>query len=172
MLQNRATGSHGTWPGKFRALFDGEDTVKAMTRLWATLPLLAALAACSSAASDILSTNPEDAVVAGQMGQTFELRPGQTARVGTGGLLVGFRGVSQDSRCPIDVTCVWEGDAQLNLSATIERMAWTSLQVHTNVEPRSARFREYTITVLELRPAPREGQPIASGSYVATLRVE
>jgi hypothetical protein len=143
-----------------------------MKRLHVLMTLVAALAACSSSTEAPLSTDPEDAVVAGQIGQTFELRAGQTARVGTGGLLIGFRGVAQDSRCPVDVTCVWAGDAQVHVPVTIGRMAWTSLELHTNLEPRSGRFRDYTVTVVGLKPEPREGQRIPNENYVITLRVE
>jgi hypothetical protein len=136
------------------------------------MPLMAALTACSSTSADLLSLDPEDAVVTGDVGETFELRVGQTARVGTAGLLVGFRGVAQDSRCPVDVTCVWSGDAQLQVAVTVGRMAWSSLELHTHVEPRSARFREHTISVLGLTPEPRENRPIARQDYVVTLRVE
>jgi hypothetical protein len=87
-------------------------------------------------------------------------------------LIVGFRGVAQDSRCPVDVTCVWAGDAELRVPVTIEKMAWTSLVLHTTMEPRSAKFRDYTITVVGLKPEPRAGQSIPRDGYTVTLRVE
>ena len=129
-------------------------------------------AGCSPSSREPLSSNPAEAVVSADRGQTFELQPGQTARVGSGGLLVGFRGVAQDSRCPSDVACVWAGDALVRVPVTIGRMAWTPLDLHTNVEPRSATFREYTISVVGLRPNPRSGERIPAGNYVVTLRVE
>jgi hypothetical protein len=144
-----------------------------MKRVSSQVFLIAAVVAgCSSATTEPLSSNPSEAVVAAERGQTFELRPGQTARVGDGGLLVGFRGVGTDSRCPTDVQCVWSGDAALNIAVTIGRMAWTSLQLHTDVEPRSATFRDYTITVVSLRPAPHSESRIRPQDYVVTLRVE
>lgn len=132
----------------------------------------ATLAGCSSSAREPLSSNPAEAVVSAERGQTFELRPGQTARIGSEGLLIGFRGVVNDSRCPTDVNCVWSGDAQVNLAVTIGRMAWTSLALHTHVEPRSATFRNYTISVVSLRPDPHSETRIPSQNYVVTLRVE
>ncbi len=130
------------------------------------------LTACKSSSEEPLSTEPEQAAVTTDVGRTFELRPGQTARVGNSGLLVGFRGVGQDSRCPVNVNCVWSGDAALLVPVTIGRMAWTSLDLHTHVDPRSARFRDYTITVVGLQPDPRAGESIPGDRYVVTLRVE
>lgn len=130
------------------------------------------LATGCKSSEDVLSSDPAEASVVSEVGQTFELRVGQTARVGSGGLLIGFRGVAADSRCPVNVTCVWAGDAELRIQATIGRMAWTSLALHTGVEPRSARFREHTVTVVGLRPDPRANEDISTRNYVVTLRVE
>ena len=107
-----------------------------------------------------------------QVGQTFQLKPGQTARVGSEGLLVGFRGIASDSRCAVDVQCVWAGDAEARIPVTVGSAEWTSLALHTTLEPHSATFRNYKITLVELKPAPRSTSRIDSNSYVATLRVE
>ena len=131
---------------------------------------LAALACASS--ETVLSLDPNEAAVVSTVGQTFELRPGQTARVGNDGLLVGFRGVASDSRCAVDVQCVWAGDAELRIPVTASRTEWTSLALHTGIEPRSATFRNYRITVVDLKPAPRSTQRIDNSNYVVTLRVE
>jgi hypothetical protein len=51
-------------------------------------------------------------------------------------------------------------------------MAWTSHALHTGVEPRSASFREHTITVVGLKPDPRANESMSTRNYVVTLRVE
>jgi hypothetical protein len=130
------------------------------------------LAACSNESEQVLDPDPESAAVVAGMGQTFELRPGQTARVGDAGLVVGFRGVTADSRCPIDAICVWAGDAALRIPVSARRAAWTPLDLHTNIEPRSARYGDYTITVVSLLPSPRADQKIPNERYTVTLRVE
>ncbi len=143
------------------------------TRSLKFLLVVVALSASGCKSSEeVLSSDPAEASVVSDVGQTFDLRVGQTARVGNGGLLIGFRGVTADSRCPVNVNCVWAGDAELRIQVTIGRMAWTSLVLHTGVEPRSARFREFTITVVGLKPDPRAGEKIPAENYVATLRVE
>jgi hypothetical protein len=143
-----------------------------MTNKLAVIIATSLLAACSSNNAEPLSPDPSGAVIQSQRGDTFELRAGQTANIGTGALVVGFRGVTQDSRCPSDVTCVWAGDGEVAILATVGRMAWTPFSLHTGVEPRSAKFREFTITVVDLKPTPRSGQKIPPGDYVVTLRVQ
>jgi hypothetical protein len=137
---------------------------------------VAGLWACTSATpsdtSDTLNQDPEAAAVSADRGDTFALKAGQVARVGNAGVLVGFRGVAADSRCPSDVTCVWQGDAELRIHATIGRLAWTPFALHTALEPRSARFEGYTITIVNLEPVPKEGQQIPGANYVVTIRIE
>lgn len=134
--------------------------------------LLPALAACASAGdsgSDPIA--PEGAVVDARLGQTFRLRAGSTARLNDG-VLVFFRGATNDSRCPRDATCVWSGDATLHLRATAGRADWTTLTLHTHVLPHAGDFNGHTLTVVDLAPAPTAGNRIATGDYVAVLRVE
>ena len=133
----------------------------------AILLAAAILGACSSNREDPLGASPSVSV---QVGQTFDLKPGQIAQLGQ--LQIAFRAVSQDSRCPTDVTCVWAGDATIRIDAAFARMAWTPLELHTGVDPRSVRFREHTITVVELKPGTRSDQNIPAQNYVVTLRVD
>jgi hypothetical protein len=139
---------------------------------FAIVPVIAWLATACASSESPLSTDPTEAAVVSQVGQTFDLRPGQTARVGSDGLLVGFRGVAADSRCATDVQCVWAGDAEVRIPVTVGRADWTSLALHTGVEPRSASFRTWRITVVDLKPAPRSTSKIPDENYVVTLRVE
>lgn len=50
---------------------------------------------------------PPDAPTA-DLGTEFTLAPGNTMRVDDDRMRVSFDKVSQDSRCPKDVDCVWE----------------------------------------------------------------
>lgn len=132
------------------------------------LAVVVLLGACSSNQSEPTDASPS--VITVQVGQTFELKPGQTAQLGQ--LQIAFRGVSQDSRCPSDVQCVWAGDATVRINAAYARMAWQPFDLHTGVEPRSARYRDNTITVVELKPGTHSGRQIAASDYVLTLRVD
>jgi hypothetical protein len=139
---------------------------------WLAVPLVFFAACSNTNEAVLLDPDPEAAAVVTDRGRTFELRPGQVARVGNAGLLVGFRGIATDSRCPIDVVCVWQGDAEARVPVTIGRRAWTALALHTGIEPHSAVFEGYTVTLVSVAPAPRSDQRISPDRYVATLRVE
>ena len=49
-------------------------------------------------------------------GVAFTLAPGQTATVRRADARVTFREVREDSRCPVDVQCVWAGDAKVEVT--------------------------------------------------------
>ena len=53
--------------------------------------------------------------LAAKLGQEFTLVLGQEAEVEPQGLKVKFDSVSEDSRCPEGVTCIWQGNAKIRL---------------------------------------------------------
>ncbi len=112
------------------------------------------------------------AAVEARTGETFRLRVGGIAKVGRDGVLVAFRGIANDSRCPIDVVCVWQGDATAQIHVTVGRLAWTPFELHTALEPRAVRFQNYTVTLIAVEPAPVSTRPTDPRSYIVTLRVD
>jgi hypothetical protein len=141
-----------------------------------TLSILALAAfapiACSSPSTDPAEPEAGAVLVDAQAGRSFELRAGETARIVGLGIQVFFRGVASDSRCPSDATCVWAGDAALRVRAAVGRTDWTPFDLHTNLDPRSARIGGHTITVVGLSPTPATGRTIPNERYTVTLRVD
>jgi hypothetical protein len=105
------------------------------------------------------------------LGSAFELAPGQQALVD--GLSVGFSSVGQDSRCPVDVVCVWEGDATLTLSLRAGSGESALRELHTSSSMgRETTFAGYSVRLEALRPEPRSTRPLEARDYRATLVVE
>jgi hypothetical protein len=96
------------------------------------------------------------------LSQPTELSPGQTAQVGP--LRITFTGVSGDSRCPVDVVCVWAGDAVAKLSVSQPTGAVETRELHTS-NPRAATYGDFQIELVRLDPAPHSTQPIPPASY-------
>jgi len=103
------------------------------------------------------------------LNEPFEMAPGDA--VEADGLTVRFEAVTQDSRCPIDAVCVWQGDATVVLSLTTAADPAASRELHTGVDPREARFASYSVTLVSVAPAPRSTVKIAPEDYRATLQV-
>jgi len=115
----------------------------------------------SSSGSPTATGSPPAAI-----NQPVELAPGQSTQVGA--LRVKFEGVTGDSRCPVDVTCVWQGDAVVRLSLTHPRETGTK-DLHT-AGPTSTDFQGVVIELVQLDPMPRSTQNIPAESYRAVLR--
>lgn len=125
------------------------------------------LAACASGGGTA-PTSPTPA-----LNDEFILAPGQTALVKDTEVRITFDRVSEDSRCPTDVTCIWEGDAVVVLRVKAAADEATR-EVHTQGDPprsRRAPAGDYVVTLVRLDPAPLSTAPVAASAYRATLRV-
>ena len=134
--------------------------------LRALTPLLF-LAACASG-----GTTPP-AAPSPALEEEFVLSPGETATVSGTNVRVTFERVSEDSRCPTDVNCIWEGDAVVVLKVKAEDQEATR-EVHTQggaSRSRQARAGNYLVTLVRLDPAPRSTGAIEPSAYRATLKV-
>jgi hypothetical protein len=106
------------------------------------------------------------------LAEEFELAPGQSARIASADLTVAFDGVPADSRCPVDVVCVWEGDATVAVSVRQPSMDKTVLELHTsNGSAREKPYGGYVVRLVGLRPQPRQGVPIPTADYRARFEV-
>ena len=123
-----------------------------MRRAALFLVLLAPLAA----GCDLLGTRGgPTADVAARAGRTFQLREGQSARLGGSDHRIRFERVARDGRCPTDVDCFWEGEALLVMgrSHPVARYAGPD-----------------TLTTLSPRPGYRYADSLVAGPYVVRLR--
>lgn len=126
---------------------------------------LALLSACD------LSTRPVVVRLSEGVADTaFSLGVGQEARLGV--LRLMFTGVTEDSRCPSDVVCVWAGNAAVEIDVSLGMGPSVRYVLNTTVDPRSADVGGYRITLLDLRPYPVSTSRIPPASYVATFRLQ
>lgn len=140
-----------------------------MTRSLATLLFVLVLSACTSQSGPQL---PE-ADFGVPLGLEFPLRVGETAAFQTSQAigLIRFNGVTQDSRCPVDVQCVSAGSAIVLLSVQ------TALSAHDiTVEfipggTVQAVVDELTVTVTRVLPNAQEGVTIDPLDYIVGLIV-
>jgi hypothetical protein len=107
-----------------------------------------------------------------QTGSEFDVVVNQQAIVEGTPLRIRFNGVSDDSRCPSDVQCVWAGNAVVRLSLTSTGNPDSNAALNITLDPKFADSAGYRVTLVGLKPYPRSGSPISAGDYVATLRVE
>ena len=130
--------------------------------LLGALVLLLFLAGCGGGAEEIKAN----------LGQEFSLSIGQTVSIQDEELQLKFLEVVNDSRCPSDVTCIWQGQA----SSLIEITYLESVQKVTLVqpglteEPSQIHFNDYLIE-FNLTPYPEAGEAIKDSDYRLQLVV-
>jgi hypothetical protein len=112
--------------------------------------------------------------VAAVAGKPFLLALGESVTVNGGIFAIDFLSVSEDSRCPVNTQCVWEGNARISLKVW-EYTRARELELNTNGRfPTRATVGEntsgITVELRGLEPAPRTDTPTVG--YVATLLVE
>ena len=104
----------------------------------------------------------------------FQLKIGQTAVFQDEELEMQFWNLPEDSRCPSDVVCIWEGQARcmLRVGKTGEEkqeVEVTSRAGHVDLD--RSRFGDYTIDLIAVDPYPVSTARIDLENYVITLDV-
>ncbi|MDH3498432.1 MAG: hypothetical protein OER21_16890 [Gemmatimonadota bacterium] len=103
---------------------------------------------------------------------TITLRAGEQTAVNNVELI--FGGVSEDSRCPIDVVCPSAGNAKVELGVgplVGTRGPTYLVELNTTEGPRSGEAWDLRVVLLALRPEPVSTQTIKPEDYVVELRV-
>jgi hypothetical protein len=109
------------------------------------------------------------------LGQPFPLRVGENATVGP--VDVTLLGILDDSRCPTQVSCAWEGAATAELSVAVDGQDQGTLELTLNGQDREtdesrAAVAGYTVRLVQLAPYPQQPEPIPQADYTAQLVVE
>jgi len=102
--------------------------------------------------------------------QTFELRAKAVKKV-SNDLSIKFSMVLEDSRCPVDVECVTEGNAEILLELSGGDLESTHLNTKSQF-PKTEVYNGYTITLDDLKPRPAEGVRIEESDYTAVISVD
>ena len=133
---------------------------------------LAAVLIAACAGGDV----PLSAVVRPQRDTPFTLQVGQSAVLDEPAVVITFTAVTHDSRCPVDVVCVWSGDGVVQLTLHVGPPDGEGPDVvadlHTHLEPRSTPWGPYyELRLLALEPERRVNPPTRA-PYRATLVME
>ena len=141
-----------------------------MSRLKEFRGLRAVLAsACVVFLSGYGCSSVQPAVVV-EPGTSFALAQGQTATVSGTDTRITFKQVREDSRCPVDVTCVWAGDAKIEIVITPNGSEGTRILSFTS--PNETRVGNLRIRFVGLSPVPRQADGNAPRNYLAEFVVE
>jgi len=127
------------------------------------------VATLASVAGSVAGASPPETVA---LGESFDLRVGESARIEAEALQIGFEDVSADSRCPKGERCIREGDATVRVWLQKAPGPRERHELHTSSKEQGAvSDLGYGVNLLRLAPYPVTGRTIERRDYRATLEV-
>jgi hypothetical protein len=104
------------------------------------------------------------------VGTNITLRVGDQVSIAGTPLVLTFVRIAEDSRCAPDVTCIWAGNARVELDARmggdLERVS-----LNTNVGPREAVVDVFRISLVEFTPPPASTVRVSADYFRLTITV-
>jgi hypothetical protein len=121
-----------------------------------------------------VATEPEHEVRVSLLAVPTEivLRQGQEVGFQEGRFRLTFLQVLEDSRCPEDRTCVWEGNASIRLGARTGMRPSDLIDLNTALEPRAVEWEGLRVTLEDVLPSRQSDTPPRIEDYSVRLRVE
>ncbi|MFC1967920.1 hypothetical protein ACFLVX_00820 [Chloroflexota bacterium] len=106
------------------------------------------------------------------LGQELSLQIAESASIKGEELQIRFLEVTEDSRCPMGVTCIWEGRVsclvEITYQGSLDSVVLTEPGL-TSFPPEQS-FHEYKLAY-HIEPYPQAGAEIAEGEYRLHLKI-
>lgn len=103
--------------------------------------------------------------------QKIMLRSGQEKNILGSKLMIKFASVVEDSRCPVDKTCVWAGNAKVMIQLRKKGSGAKEFVLNSGIEPRTIQYRGYEIQLANLSPRPGENVKAMAAKNTAVFEV-
>lgn len=112
-------------------------------------------------------------IIAAEMDTPFRLRAGYTAIIASENLEITFLNVTQDSRCPKDVQCIWAGLVVMDIKVVKDDQDIGTFNVSffPSGKGELTKAGPYTIEPLEIMPDAVMGRKIRLFEYAMTMVV-
>ena len=106
------------------------------------------------------------------LGDSFSLAVGQSASIDGEDLHIKFVDIVADSRCPLEVQCIWQGEVACLVEITHSGTGHQKVLTHPGLteELSKAQFGTYQFT-FSVEPYPRAGKEIKKSEYRLNLLV-
>ncbi|NRB49769.1 MAG: hypothetical protein HRU41_18955 [Saprospiraceae bacterium] len=122
----------------------------------------------------LMAMQCEEQLPSFELEKPFSLQIGeQKAAAGATDMIVHFTQVTEDSRCPKGVNCVWEGEAVAELVLGKMGADTLALTYRPGREKASVgRASGYSFRLIEVNPYPEKGQTIEKEDYQIVLEIK
>ena len=115
------------------------------------------------------STDPEPQDVS--LNTPFNLKIGESADIESKRIRVTFLAVTQDSRCPKDVVCVWEGEVSVVVKVVLNGLNQGNFELDSSNMHKASFGGIYYVKLIELSPYPETTDPIPLSSYIGNFTI-
>ena len=95
---------------------------------------------------------------------------GKSVTADRGRIRIKFQEELEDSRCPVDATCVWAGNAKIRISVSKGKSAPQVIELNTLSEPSKQMLYGYEFSIKELYPRKGEARPMKPAAVLLVLR--
>lgn len=102
----------------------------------------------------------------------FNLGVGESAIISQHGVVIKFKTVEEDSRCPIPLACFVAGNAVVVLELKDSDRNKQTIKLNTYLEPKNVEYSNLIIDLKDLTPYPKSDEIIDPDDYVAKLIVK
>lgn len=99
-----------------------------------------------------------------QTKETFTLGVGKQKTSKKSKLKIKFLEVTEDSRCPTGVNCIWAGNAKVKVQVIGSHRSQI-FEFNTNIGPKGDVFDGWAITIDELTPYPHANKEVDKKTY-------
>ena len=110
--------------------------------------------------------NTSDSLMEPKRGREFEIQYGQSITLEDQSLTIEFTMVENDSRCPQEALCFWEGNARIGIE-----VSQFPFYLNTSLEPREIDHFGFRIELISVNPYPVVDENINLEDYRITLTV-
>jgi hypothetical protein len=129
------------------------------------------VAICLALVALVFACKSEGTVKTMQLGEAFRLKIDESATLAADGLMVKFKAVTSDSRCPQGAQCVTAGEADVVLTVKVGEKS-QDVTVKFGTDQAKATVEPYAIRILALDPPPILNQTIKDADREIELRVD
>jgi hypothetical protein len=102
----------------------------------------------------------------------FSLGIGQSASFDSEKLVIKFKAVLEDSRCPINAVCAWAGNGKVELEVLDSDGKNKTIILNTEDEPKATALKGHKLKLVSLNPPRIDGVSISRGDYSVILLFE
>jgi len=152
--------------------FEGKFVIKKLFLVSLVLLIVVSVGCNESDKSPILDDNDDSSLPA--LGSQFDLKVDQATKLKSEDISVKLLNVTNDSRCPSDVVCVWAGQVSvtLNITENGKNLGDVTLTLGvSNPDLAVKNIGDYSVKVIAVNPYPISTHKIEPSEYIVTLVV-